>query len=147
MSLITNRKASFNYEILDKYTTGIELLGYEVKSLKKGEGSLDGAHITVRGGEAYIIGMFIPPYQPNNTPKEYDPDRTRKLLLNKAEIRKLALVESTKGLTIVPLSVYNSKGKIKLEIAEAKGKKKYDKRESLKKSTSLREAKRDLKDH
>ena len=69
MSLITNRKASFNYEILDKYVAGLELFGLEVKSLKSGHGSLEGAHITIRGGEAYIVGMFVPPYQPNNTPK------------------------------------------------------------------------------
>ena len=116
MALITNRKVGFNYEILDKYTAGIELFGYEVKSLKKSRGSIEGAHITLRGGEAYIVGMFIPPYQPNNTPKDYDPYRNRRLLLNKAEIEKLVKTEDTKGLTIVPISVYNIASKIKLEI-------------------------------
>ncbi len=146
MSLITNRKASFNYEILDKYTAGIELFGYEVKSLKKGQGSLDSSHITVRGREAYIIGMFVPPYQVNNTPKEYDPYRNRKLLLNKPEIEKIGKIEKTKGLTIVPISVYNSKGKIKLDIASAKGKKKFDKREKIKEHDTLRDTEREIKD-
>lgn len=146
MSLITNRKANFNYEILEKYTAGIELFGYEVKSLKNSQGSLEGSHITIRGNEAYIVGMFIPPYQVNNTPKDYDPHRNRKLLLSKKEILDLSKVEGTKGLTIVPLSVYNKGAKVKLEIATAKGKKKFDKRESLKKQDTLRDVARDLKD-
>ncbi len=147
MSLITNRKASFNYEIIDKYTAGIELFGFEVKSLKKNQGSLEGSHITIRGGEAYIVAMFIPPYQLNNTPAGYDPHRNRKLLLKKEEILGLSKVEGTKGLTIIPLSVYNKGKKIKLDIATAKGKKKFDKRETLKKRDSERDVARDLKDH
>ncbi len=79
MSLITNKKAGFNYEILEKYSAGIELFGFEVKSLKNSQGSLEGTYVTVRGGEAYIIGMFIPPYQVKNTPKDYDPYRNRRL--------------------------------------------------------------------
>lgn len=145
MALISNKKAHFNYEILDTYPAGIELFGYEVKSLKKSQGSLEGAHVTVRGGEAYIIGMFIPPYQPGNTPKDYDPSRNRKLLLKKSEILGLGKVEGTKGLTIVPISVYNKGGKLKLDIATAKGKKKFDKRETLKKRDSLRDAAREIK--
>ena len=146
MSLITNKKAHFNYEILDTYSAGIELFGYEVKSLKKSQGSLEGSHVTVRGNEAYVVGMFIPPYQPNNTPKDYDPHRNRKLLLKKNEIIDLAKVEGMKGLTIVPLSVYNRGDKIKLDIATAKGKKKFDKRETLKKRTADRDIERDMKD-
>ena len=146
MSLITNRKPSFNYEIIDKYVAGLELFGFEVKSLKGGHGSLDGAHITVRGGEAYIVGMFIPPYQPNNTPKDYDPYRNRKLLLQKSEILSLNNVESTKGLTIVPISVYNKGSKLKLDIATAKGKKKFDKRETIKKRDVDREVRREFSD-
>ena len=146
MSLITNRKAGFNYEIIDSYTAGIELFGYEVKSLKKSQGSLEGSHVTIRGGEAYIIGMFIPPFQVNNTPKDYDPNRTRRLLLKKNEIISLESIEGTKGLTIVPISVYNKGSKIKLDIATAKGKKKFDKRETLKKRDSERDVARDLKD-
>ena len=146
MSLITNRKVSFNYEIIDKYVAGIELFGFEVKSLKGGHGSLEGAHVTVRGGEAYVVSMFVPPYQANNTPKDYDPYRNRKLLLQKSEILSLNKVESTKGLTIVPLSVYNKGKKIKLDIATAKGKKKFDKRESIKKRDVSREIRREFSD-
>lgn len=147
MSLITNRKAGFNYEILDKYTAGIELFGFEVKSLQKGQGSLDGAHVTVRGGEVFVVGMFVPPYQPNNTPKDYEPERNRRLLLQKKEIRDLEKNEQTKSLTIIPLSVYNKGSKIKLDIALVRGKKKYDKRETLKKKDTMRDVARDLKAH
>ena len=144
MALISNKKAYFNYEIIDKYVAGVELLGFEVKSLKDGHGSLEGAHITVRGGEAYIIGMFIPPYQPANTPKDYKPYRIRRLLLQKAEIAELAEIEDKKRLTIVPLSVYNKGPRIKLDIAMAKGKKKFDKREVLKKRDTDRELRREF---
>ena len=146
MSLITNRKAHFNYEILDKYVAGIELLGFEVKSLKKSQGSLEGAHVTVRGGEVFVVGMFVPPYQPANTPKDYDPHRNRRLLLTKKEIEELGKVEGVKGLTIVPLSVYNSGRKLKLDIATVKGKKKFDKRESIKKRDVERETRREFVD-
>ncbi len=146
MSLITNKKAGFNYEIIDKYTAGIELLGFEVKSLKNSQGSLEGSYVTVRGKEAYIIGMFIPPYQQGNTPKDYDPYRNRRLLLSKKEIDTLGNIEDSKGLTIVPISVYNKGNMVKLDIATAKGKKKFDKRESLKKQDTLRDIARDLKD-
>jgi SsrA-binding protein len=145
MSLISNKKAGFNYEIIEKYSAGIELFGYEVKSLRASQGSLEGAHITIRGGEAYIIDMFIPAYQENNTPIEYDPRRNRRLLLQKKEIATLEKEEKTKGLTIVPISVYNKGTRIKLEIALVKGKKKFDKRETLKKRDTDREIARDMK--
>ena len=146
MALITNRKAGFNYEILEKYVAGIELFGYEVKSLKKSQGSLEGAHVTIRGNEAYIVQMFIPPYQQNNTPKEYDPYRNRRLLLNKKEIVALDKAEKTKGLTVVPLSVYNKGSRLKLDIAIVKGKKKFDKRETIKKRDTERETRREFSD-
>lgn len=146
MSLITNHKAGFNYEFVEKYVAGIELFGFEVKSLQNSHGSLEGSHVTVRGNEAYVVGMFIPPYQENNTPKEYDARRNRKLLLNKNEIIDLAKAEKTKGLTIVPISVYNKGRKIKLDIAIAKGKKKFDKRETTKKRETDREISREFKD-
>lgn len=145
MSLIQNKKIHFNYEILEKYEAGIELLGFEVKSLKSGQGSLEGAYIKIRGGEAFVTGMNIPPYQVNNTPKEYDPTRSRKLLLTKKEIEELGKVEQKAGLTIVPLSVYNKGRKIKLELAVAKGKKNFDKRETIKKRDTEREIRRELK--
>ncbi len=145
MSLIQNKKAHFNYEILEKYEAGIELLGFEVKSVRSSQGSLEGAHITIRGEEAFVTGMNIPPYQPKNTPKEYEPERPRKLLLTKKEIAKLGEAEAQKGLTIVPLSVYNKGSKLKIEIAIVKGKKKFDKRETIKKRDTDREIRREIK--
>jgi SsrA-binding protein len=144
MSLTQNKKAYFNYEILEKIEAGLELLGFEVKSLKQGKGVLDGSHVTVRGNEAYIVGMQIPPYQVANTPQEYDANRNRKLLLTKNELEKLSDIEKQKGLTIVPLSVYNKGRKLKLEIGIARGKKKFDKRETLKKRDFERYEKRNI---
>jgi len=145
MSLITHKKAGLDYEILEQYEAGLELLGHEVKSLRNKHGKLEGAHVIVRGGEAYIVGMHIPPYQPANVGKEYDPGRSRKLLLTKAEILKLSEAEGQKGLTIVPLSVYNKGRVLKLSVAVARGKKKYDKRAALKKRDVERDIRRTLK--
>lgn len=144
MSLIQNKKAHFNYEILEKIDAGVELLGLEVKSIKQGQGSLEGSHITVRGNEAYLVGMNIPPYQVKNTPTDYDPLRNRRILLTKKEIEELSKKENQKGLTIVPLSVYNKGRKLKVEIAIVRGKKKFDKRETIKKRDTEREIRRSL---
>ncbi len=146
-SYAENRKTRFNYEILEKYETGIELLGTEVKSIRNGQMSLEGAFVIVRGGEAFLINASIPPFQPKNAPKDYDPLRNRKLLLTKKEIAELAGSEKNKSLTIVPISVYNKKRKIKVEIALVKGKKKLDKREIIKKRETDRELRREYKDH
>lgn len=140
-----NRKIHFNYEILEKYETGIELLGVEVKSIRSGKISLEGAYVIIRGGEAFLINTNIQPYQPNNMPKDYDPLRNRKLLLTKKEVEKLAGSEKNKSLTIVPISVYNKGRKIKVEIALVKGKKKHDKRETIKKRETEREVRREYK--
>jgi len=145
MSLVENRKARFNYEITGTFEAGIELLGFEVKSIRSGKASLDGAYIIVRGGEVYLIGADIAPYQVSNTPKDYDSRRNRKLLLSKKEIKEIADSEKQKGLTIVPLSVYNKGRKIKISIGIARGKKKFDKRETIKKRESDREVRRSLK--
>jgi SsrA-binding protein len=145
--LLANKKAHFNYEILEKLTAGVELLGFEVKALRDKLGSLEGAYVTVRGGEAYLMNVNIPPFQPANTPKNYDPLRNRKLLLTKKEIAILAATENKKGLTIVPISVYNHGRKIKIEIATVRGKKQFDKRETLKKRESDREIRREMKEH
>jgi SsrA-binding protein len=145
VSLLKNKKAYFDYEILERYEAGIELFGFEVKSLKNSNASLEGAHIIVRGKEAFVTNMHISPYQPKNTPKEYDPLRNRKLLLTKEEIGKLEKVEKQKGLTIIPLSVYNKSNKLKLEVAVVRGKKKYDKRETLKKRDAEKDIRRSLK--
>ncbi|PIT91015.1 SsrA-binding protein [Candidatus Kaiserbacteria bacterium CG10_big_fil_rev_8_21_14_0_10_49_17] len=145
MALIENRKVRFNFELLEEYEAGLELFGHEVKSLRNKQGSLEGAHIVVRGAEAYLIGATIPPYQPSNTPKDYDPERSRRLLLNRKEIAELAGFESKKGLTIVPISVYSKGRNLKVSIAVARGKKKHDKREVLKERASKRDIERTLK--
>jgi SsrA-binding protein len=144
-SYAENRKAKFNYEILDKYEGGLELLGTEVKSVRGGRMSLEGAFVIVRGGEAYLINANIPPYQPKNAPKDYDPLRNRKILLTKKELSELAGADKNKSLTIVPLSVYNKGKKVKLEFALVKGKKTYDKRENIKKRETDREIRRELR--
>lgn len=145
MSLIDNKKAHFNYEILERHEAGIELLGIEVKALRVKRASLEGSHVTVRGGEAYLVGMTIQPYQPNNIPKDYDANRNRRLLLTKSEIAELAAHEDKKGLTIVPISVYSKGHKVKVEIAVARNKKSHDKRETLKKREAERDILRDIK--
>lgn len=145
MALIENKKVHFNYEIIEKYEAGIELLGVEVKSLRAKHGSLEGSHIIVRGGEAFLIGATIQPYQTGNLAKGYDATRNRKLLLTKRELAILAEYESKKGLTIVPLAVYNKKRKLKIEIAVVRGKKTRDKRETLKKREAERDILRDIK--
>lgn len=144
-TLVLNKKASFNYEFIERLEAGIELLGTEVKSLRSGNATLEGSYIIIRGGEAFISGMTIPPYQANNTAKDYEPERLRKLILTKNEIEKLAGIESKKGLTIVPVSMYNKNRKIKVDIAIARGKREFDKRETIKKRDSDREIQRTLK--
>ena len=144
-SLLQNKKAFFNYEITDKFTAGIELLGLEVKSVRGKKGQLDGAYVTVRGGEAFLIGANIPAYQATNTSADYDPLRNRKLLLTKKELKQLADIEAKKGLTIVAIAVYNAGRKLKLELGIAKGKKSFDKRETIKKRETDRDIRRTLK--
>ena len=143
--LAENKKAFFNYEILEKFNAGIELLGLEVKSLKAKRGTLDGAYVSVRDNEVFLLGAVIPPYQAKNTPADYEPTRPRRLLLTKKEIGQLISWGNQRGLTIVPLSLYNSGRKIKVTVAVARGKKKYDKRETLKKREANREIQRTLK--
>jgi SsrA-binding protein len=133
MSLIINKKATFNYEILEKYTAGLELFGHEVKTLRGKQGSLEGSYIIIRGAEAFLINAHIPPYQEGNTPKTYDPYRARKLLLTKAEIETLLGNEKARGLSIIPLSIYEKGRFIKIDIAVGRGKKQHDKRETIKK--------------
>ena len=144
--LIYNKKVHLDYEIMETFEVGIELIGQEVKSLRGKQGSLLGSHVTVRGGEAFIIASNIPPYQEKNAPTDYDPKRNRRLLLTKPEIQKLASLEAKKGLTIIPISVYNKGKKIKVEIAIVIGKKTYDKRESIKKRDADRDIRREFSD-
>ncbi len=140
-----NRKARFDYEILEKYEAGIELLGLEVKSVRAGRMSLEGAFVIVRGGEAYLINANVPAYQPKNAGADYDPLRNRKLLLTKKEIVELAGNEKNRSLTIVPISVYNKNSKIKVELVLVKGKKTRDKRQSIQKRETDRDIRRTLK--
>lgn len=142
---IDNKKALFNYAIEDTYEAGIELSGHEVKAIKNSMGNLHSAFCIVRGGEAYLIGMHIPPYQPNNIDLGYDPDRNRRLLLSKKEIKKLAEKDGIKGLTLIPLSLYSKGRLIKVSIAIARGKKVFDKRETIKKRDTDREIRREYK--
>ncbi len=145
-TLIHNKKINVDYEILETFESGIELLGLEVKSLRKNQGSLLGSHIIVRGGEVFLISTNIPAFQEKNTPDLYDPKRNRKLLLNKAEIQRIALLDAKKGLTIVPVSMYNKGKKIKVQIAVVRGKKKFDKREDIKKREVDRDIRREFRD-
>ena len=142
---IDNRKAHFNYDIIDKYEAGIELFGFEVQSIKHGRAILAGAFAIVRGGEVFLMNMQIPPYQANNTPIAYDPTRTRRLLLSKKQIRELAEEDKKKGLTLVPLSLYSKGQRIKVELGVVKGKREFDKRETIKKRDTDREVRREYK--
>ncbi len=142
--LLENRKARFNYEFVERLDAGIELFGFEVKSLRGKLGSIEGAYAIVRGKEAFLVNAYIPAYQPKNAPKGYDERRNRKLLLTRKEIVNLAGAESKKGLTIVPVSVYNKGRKIKVELAIARGKKKFDKRETIKKRDVERDMRRTM---
>lgn len=145
MALIENREARFDFEVLETLEAGMELFGTEVKSLKGGRGSLVGARVLARGGEAYLVGANIPAWQEANAPSDYDPERTRRLLLKKQEIAKIADAEDQKGLTAVPLSVYNKGRKLKLSVAIVRGKKKHDKREKIKERDEKRKIERTLK--
>jgi SsrA-binding protein len=143
--LSENKKAYFNYQVLEKYEAGIALNGQEVKSIKLGRMSLTGSYVVIRNNEVYLLGAKVPPYQPKNAPPDYDPQRTRKLLLRKNEIEYLFGKSQQKGLTMVPLKVYTNNGKIKVEFGLGKGKKVFDKRETIKKRETEKEMRRELK--
>ena len=143
--LIDNRKALYDFEVLEKYEAGIMLSGKEVKSLRNGRAKLDGSYVVITGEEPSIINMHIYPYQPKNPMGEVDPERSRRILLTKKEIRYLIGKTKEKRLTLIPLKVYAKGKKIKLKIALAKGKTKIDKRETIKRRESQREIQRNLK--
>lgn len=143
--LSENKKAYFDYQILEKYEAGISLIGQEVKSIKLGRMGLTGSYVVVRNNEIYLLGANVPPYQPKNAPPGYDPQRTRKLLLRKSEIIYLFGKSQQKGLTLIPLKVYTNNGKIKIEFGVAKGKKVFDKRETIRKRDAEKEISRELK--
>lgn len=127
-----NKRAFYDYEILEKYEAGLVLSGQEVKAVRAKTVSLKGSYVTLKNGVPFLINAHISPYKHAGKIKNYEPTRSRKLLLNKSEIKSLIGKLQQKGLTLVPLSLYNKHRRIKLEFALAKGKKQYDKRESIK---------------
>ena len=141
---IKNRKATFDYEILEKLEVGIKLIGNEVKSIRKGNVNLTDAFVTIRNNQMIVSNLHISPNESGNIWNS-DPVRDRVLLAHKAEMKKLARNVQIKGLTIVPLDIHLSKGKFKLTIALAKGKNKADKRHSLKEKAVARDLARDMK--
>ena len=144
--LAENKKAYFNYQILEKFEAGISLIGQEVKSLKTRGMNLAGNYVILKDEEVFWVGANIHPYQPKNAPPDYNSERSRKLLLKKSEIKYLIGKSQQRGLTLVPLKLYTTKsGRIKLEFAIARGKKKFDKREKIKKREIERKIERVLK--
>jgi len=147
--LLQNKKINLNYEILETYTAGISLLGHEVKSLKTLSASMDGSYVTIseKEGKYTIVlrGLSIPPYQSQNNTSDGRTDRDRVLLLQKKEIREIERELKTKGVTVVPKSVGLENGKVKVQIATVRGKKKYDKRQDIKKRDQMRDTNRELK--
>ena len=138
---ISNRKARHDYEIIDVYEAGIVLKGPEVKSLRMGRANLQDSYADLKQGEVWLHNMHISPFEQANR-FNHDPIRDRKLLLNKSEIRRLIGKTTEKGLTLIPLKVYFKNGKAKIELALAKGKKEYDRREDIKKREMDRELRR-----
>jgi len=140
MEVVTkNKKASYEYEFIEVFTAGIQLLGSEVKSIRAHKVSISEAYCYIKGGEVYIKGMNISEYKESGIHTNHEPTRLRKLLLNKKEILNLSENVQTKGLTIVPISVIIKNGFIKIEIALSRGKKIHDKRETIKKRDIERE--------
>ena len=142
--LIKNKKAYFDYKILENLEAGIVLTGAEVKSIKQSQINLKGAYVAITGNEANLLNAHIAPYKFANQ-NSYNPTRSRKLLLHKKEIDYLIGKSREKGITILPLSAYTKKGLIKLEVGIGQGKKKYDKRETIKKREGEREIQRAIK--
>lgn len=134
-----NRAASYNYDLLDRLEAGLILVGTEVKTLREGKGTLREAYAEIRAGEPWLVNFHIPEYQPGG-PRNHDPLRRRKLLLNRREIDKLVVQTQQKGMTIVPLKIYFRDGIAKCELAVARGKKFHDRRESERRKEAKREA-------
>lgn len=142
--IVRNKKALFNYELLEKYEAGIVLLGTEVKSLRERAVNMSDSYASFKKGELFIVNMHISPYHFGNR-NNHEPLRERKLLMKKREIKRLFGKVKEQGLTLIPISLYFSKGKVKVELALAKGKKLHDKRETLKRKTLDREMERYIK--
>jgi len=144
--LAENKKARFEFEVLENFEAGIQLFGFEVKAVRTNKMNLEGSYVFPRKGEFWLVGARIAPYQPNNTPKDYEPARERKLLLKKKEIDYLIGKAAMRGLTLLPLKVYNKGAMIKLEIAIARRLKKHDQRERIKEREDKRKIERTLKE-
>jgi SsrA-binding protein len=140
-----NKKARFNFEFLETFEAGISLFGHEVKSIRANRADLTGSYVVIRGNEAFLVGATVQPYQMANITEKYDPDRPRKLLVTKKQLGILEAEEAKKGLTLVPISLYNKGRNIKLSFAIARGKKQFDKREKIKERDSKRDVARTLK--
>jgi SsrA-binding protein len=139
--IATNREARFRYEILDRWEAGIVLTGSEVKSARRGEVNLREAHVRIEGGEAWLVGCHVSPYE-NAGYAQHDPLRARKLLLHATELHRITRAIAEKGLAVVPLGMYFSGPRVKVEIAVGRGKKLHDKRETVKRRDQEREARR-----
>jgi len=139
--LISNRQAGFNYQLLETIEAGLALTGGEVKSIRAGQAQLTDSYAEIRGGEAWLHNLHIAPYQ---SPAGYQPTRPRKLLLHKKELMRLSSKLQEQGLSLIPIKIYSTHNHIKVELALAKGKKKWDKRETIKRRESERETRRKL---
>jgi SsrA-binding protein len=143
----TNRQASYRFNLLERFEAGLVLTGTEVKSLREGNAQLKDAYAVVRDGEAWLIGLYIAPYGPASR-ENHEPERPRKLLLHKHEIERLIASTRERGLTLVPTRIYfaGPRSRAKVEIALARGKDLYDKRESIKKREMARDVQRELRE-
>lgn len=144
-TLAVNRKARHDYFIHDTFEAGLVLTGAEIKSIRAGQANLRDSHVVIKDGEAWVIGMHIAPYRHASNHELYEPKRDRKLLLHRWEIGRLQGRVQEKGYTIVPLRLYLSRNRAKLEIALVRGKKQYDKREALRKRDAERDIERSLR--
>ena len=134
----TNPRARFDYEILETLEAGVVLRGFEVKSIKTGRASIKGSYVRIIKGEPWLVGASIAPYQAGNMPEGYQEQSDRKLLIGKKQLDSLIGLTKSHGITLVPVRLYAKKGLVKLEVGVARGKKKYDKRESIKKKDTTR---------
>ena len=144
-TLAVNKKARFDYEILDTIEGGLKLTGAEVKSAKAGQVQLKGSFLHIQNGELWLKGAYIAPYKPAGMQEGYDPYQNRKILVHRRELNRLVGKRQADGLTLVPLSMYTKGGIVKIKFAVAKGKKKYEKRESIKKRDVEREMRERMK--
>jgi SsrA-binding protein len=143
----SNRQASYRFNLLEKFECGLVLTGTEVKSLREGKAQLKDSYATIREGEVWLIGLYIPPYGPASR-ENHDPERPRKLLLHRSEIDRLVGRTRERGLTLVPTRIYfaGARSRAKVEIALARGKDLYDKRESIRKREMARDVQRELRE-